>query len=76
MPFLLDTAANAVGLYDHFEPTDDVLHFLNWFVLIGGIGLTLHAAARAGRAALAGVDRSRRASARRRSSAGRWPSTR
>jgi hypothetical protein len=46
VPFLLDTAANAVGLYDHFEPTDDVLHFLNWFVLVGGIGLTLHAAAR------------------------------
>jgi hypothetical protein len=46
VPFLLDTAANAVGLYDHFDPTDDVLHFLNWFVLVGGIGLTLHTAAR------------------------------
>lgn len=41
LPFLFDTAANAVGLYDHFDPTDDVLHFLNWFVLIGGIAVTL-----------------------------------
>lgn len=40
-PFLLDTAGNAVGLYDHFDPTDDVLHFVNWFVLIGGIAVTL-----------------------------------
>jgi hypothetical protein len=41
LPFLFDTAANAVGLYDHFDPTDDVLHFVNWFVLIGGIAITL-----------------------------------
>lgn len=41
VPFLLDTAANAVGLYDHFDPTDDVLHFVNWFVLVGGIAVTL-----------------------------------
>lgn len=40
VPFLLDTAANAVGLYDHFDPTDDVLHFVNWLVLVGGIALT------------------------------------
>jgi hypothetical protein len=37
LPFLFDTAANAVGLYDAFEPTDDVLHALNWFVLVGGV---------------------------------------
>jgi hypothetical protein len=37
LPFLFDTAANAVGLYDSFEPTDDVLHALNWFVLVGGV---------------------------------------
>lgn len=41
IPFLLDTAANAVGLYDHVDRTDDVLHFLNWFVLIGGIAITI-----------------------------------
>ncbi len=37
IPFLLDTAGNAVGLYDHWARTDDVLHFVNWVVLIGGI---------------------------------------
>jgi hypothetical protein len=41
VPFLLDTAANAVGLYDHFDPTDDVLHFVNWFVLVGGVAVTV-----------------------------------
>jgi len=40
IPFLLDTAANAVGLYDHFAHTDDVLHFVNWLVLVGGLTLT------------------------------------
>jgi hypothetical protein len=29
IPFLLDTAANAFGVYDHFSHTDDLLHFLN-----------------------------------------------
>jgi hypothetical protein len=37
LPFLLDTAANAVGIYDRFVHTDDVLHFVNWFVLIAGV---------------------------------------
>ena len=40
LPFLLDTAANAVGLYDHLDATDDILHFVNWFVLVGGITAT------------------------------------
>jgi hypothetical protein len=44
VPFLLDTAANAVGLYDHFDPTDDVLHAVNWFVLVAGITVTLRLA--------------------------------
>jgi hypothetical protein len=44
VPFLLDTAANAVGLYDHFDPTDDVLHFVNWFVLVAGVAVTLRLA--------------------------------
>lgn len=47
LPFLFDTAANALGLYDHFDRTDDVLHFLNWFVLVGGIALTFAANPRA-----------------------------
>jgi hypothetical protein len=37
VPFLLDTAANGVGLYDHVDATDDVLHVVNWVVLVGGI---------------------------------------
>jgi hypothetical protein len=41
IPFLLDTAANAVGIYDRFDHTDDVLHFVNWFVLFGGVAVTL-----------------------------------
>jgi hypothetical protein len=37
LPFLIDTAANAVGLYDHVDATDDVLHFVNWVFLVAGI---------------------------------------
>lgn len=51
-PFLLDTAANAVGLYDHVAITDDVLHVVNWALLLGGI--TAHLA---GSAAAAGASR-------------------
>lgn len=40
VPFLLDTAANAVGLFDSVDATDDVLHFVNWAVLVGGITAT------------------------------------
>jgi hypothetical protein len=37
VPFLLDTLGNAVGAYDHIDATDDVLHLVNWFVLMWGI---------------------------------------
>jgi hypothetical protein len=37
VPFLLDTIANAFGWFDSLAHTDDVLHCLNWMVLIGGI---------------------------------------
>lgn len=40
LPFLFDTAANAVGFYDHIDATDDILHFVNWVVLVGGITAT------------------------------------
>jgi hypothetical protein len=40
LPFTVDTAANAVGLYDHVDATDDVLHLVNWVLLVAGI--TLH----------------------------------
>jgi hypothetical protein len=43
LPFLIDTAANAVGLYDSWGPTDDVLHLVNWIVLLAGV--TAHLAA-------------------------------
>lgn len=47
LPFLFDTIGNAVGLYDHVDATDDVLHFLNWVVLVGGITAAFgHAAGR------------------------------
>lgn len=41
VPFLLDTLGNAVGLYDSVDVTDDVLHFVNWFFLMGGITTTI-----------------------------------
>ena len=33
-PFLLDTLGNLVGLYDAYDATDDVLHTLNWVLLV------------------------------------------
>ena len=33
-PFLLDTAANVAGFYEAFGVTDDVLHLLNWVLLV------------------------------------------
>jgi hypothetical protein len=50
LPFLLDTVANAVGVYDHFGHTDNVLHFANWFLLMAGITHTF-AVSRGGRQA-------------------------
>ena len=40
-PFLVDTLGNALNFYETFSATDDVLHFLNWVLLIGGITLAL-----------------------------------
>ncbi len=33
-PFLLDTLGNLFGLYDDYPRTDDVLHAINWVVLV------------------------------------------
>lgn len=33
-PFLLDTVANVAGFYEAFDVTDDVLHILNWVLLV------------------------------------------
>jgi hypothetical protein len=41
LPFLLDTAGNAFGLYDSVDATDDVLHFVNWALLFGGVTTAL-----------------------------------
>lgn len=34
-PFLLDTVANTAGFYERFNVTDDVLHLVNWILLVG-----------------------------------------
>lgn len=34
-PFLIDTLGNLLGVYDDFPQTDDVLHALNWILLVG-----------------------------------------
>ncbi len=40
-PFLADTLGNAFNFYNSFGVTDDVLHFLNWVLLVAGITLLL-----------------------------------
>lgn len=34
LPFLLDTLGNLLGFYDRYDSTDDVLHFVNWALLV------------------------------------------
>lgn len=34
-PFLLDTLGNLLGIYDDYARTDDVLHAINWVLLVG-----------------------------------------
>ena len=34
-PLLLDTLGNVFGFYDRFAATDDVLHAVNWMLLVG-----------------------------------------
>ena len=33
-PFLIDTLGNLLGIYDSFNATDDVLHTINWVLLV------------------------------------------
>jgi hypothetical protein len=40
-PFLVDTLGNALNFYNSYDRTDDVLHFLNWVLLVAGITLLL-----------------------------------
>jgi hypothetical protein len=41
VPFLLDTLGNAFGLFDSWSSFDNVLHFVNWFVLVWGMSKAL-----------------------------------
>ncbi len=38
-PFLMDTLGNVFNFYNNFDVTDDVLHFVNWVLLMGGVTL-------------------------------------
>jgi hypothetical protein len=40
-PFLVDTLGNALNFYNSYASTDDVLHFVNWVLLVAGITLLL-----------------------------------
>jgi hypothetical protein len=41
LPFLIDTAGNALDLYDTIVWWDDFNHFLNWAILVAGFGQLL-----------------------------------
>ena len=38
LPFLIDTAGNALDLYDTIEWWDDANHFVNWMLISGAVG--------------------------------------
>ncbi len=40
-PFLVDTLGNVLNFYNNYDSTDDVLHFVNWVLLMGGVTLAL-----------------------------------
>ncbi len=42
VPFLFDTLGNAFGLFDSWSSFDNVLHFLNWFVLVWGVTMAFN----------------------------------
>ena len=41
LPFLIDTAGNALDLYDTIDWWDDANHFVNWALLGSAVGLAL-----------------------------------
>ncbi len=41
LPFLIDTAGNALDLYDSIDWWDDFNHFLNWGILVAAFGQLL-----------------------------------
>ncbi len=40
-PFLVDTLGNVFNFYNNYPVTDDVLHFVNWVLLLAGVSLAL-----------------------------------
>jgi hypothetical protein len=54
LPFLIDTAGNALDLYDTIDWWDDANHFVNWTILVLAFGLLL-LRLRVGRLATAGL---------------------
>jgi hypothetical protein len=41
LPFLIDTAGNALNLYDTIDWWDDANHFVNWALLSGAVAMAL-----------------------------------
>ena len=41
LPFLMDTAGNALDLYDAIDWFDDLMHFLTWIPWVVAFGLLL-----------------------------------
>ncbi|GAA1158286.1 hypothetical protein GCM10009606_40200 [Nocardioides aquiterrae] len=46
LPFLVDVTGNSLDLYDAVGWWDDANHFVNWFLLLSGLGLLLCGAVR------------------------------
>ena len=46
LPFLVDVTGNSLDLYDSLVWWDDLNHFVNWFLLLTGVGLLVCGAVR------------------------------
>jgi hypothetical protein len=40
-PFTIDTLGNALNLFNTIDAWDDIMHFTQWLLLLGGIGVLL-----------------------------------
>jgi hypothetical protein len=40
-PFMIDTLGNALNLFNTIDAWDDIMHFTQWLLLLGGIGVLL-----------------------------------
>jgi hypothetical protein len=43
LAFLVDVAGNSLDLYDSLDRWDDVNHYVNWLLLLAGVGLLVAA---------------------------------